>query len=68
MSSHFLILILLNQVEYNAVLEEFFTSAQVYILQNVGCDNNTLRSSPAYVGQQLGRLRGAEYDAVVEEF
>jgi malate dehydrogenase (oxaloacetate-decarboxylating)(NADP+) len=38
------------------------------VLLDVGTDNETLRSNPFYIGLRQKRLRGARYDALVEEF
>ncbi len=38
------------------------------VILDVGTDNEALRSDPFYVGLRQKRLRGARYDALVEEF
>ena len=38
------------------------------VILDVGTDNETLRADPFYVGLRQKRLRGARYDALVEEF
>ncbi|MDH5211668.1 MAG: oxaloacetate-decarboxylating malate dehydrogenase, partial [Betaproteobacteria bacterium] len=38
------------------------------VILDVGTDNEALRANPFYVGLRQKRLRGARYDALVEEF
>ena len=38
------------------------------IILDVGCNNEMLRSDPLYLGLKRPRLRGQEYDELVEEF
>ena len=38
------------------------------VVLDVGTDNETLRADPLYPGTPQPRVRGAEYDALVEEF
>ncbi|HQR10836.1 MAG TPA: NAD-dependent malic enzyme [Casimicrobiaceae bacterium] len=38
------------------------------VLLDVGTNNERLRNDPLYLGLQQPRLRGAEYDALVDEF
>src|SRR5205814_1925023 len=38
------------------------------VLLDVGTNNEALRGDPMYLGLQRPRLRGAEYDSLVEEF
>ena len=38
------------------------------VLLDVGTNNEALRDDPMYLGLQRARLRGPEYDALVEEF
>jgi malate dehydrogenase (oxaloacetate-decarboxylating)(NADP+) len=38
------------------------------VILDVGTDNEALRGDPLYVGLRRKRLRGARYDALVEEF
>ncbi len=38
------------------------------VMLDVGTDNEALRNDPFYIGLRQKRLRGAEYDALVDEF